>query len=563
MINKHSIKLTLSWIALIVLIVSSISAQTSTGKQNYNKYCLSCHGLEGKGDGQLSYLLYPKPRDLTSGLFKIRSTKAGNPPTDTDLFTTIERGMPGTAMPSFNFLDPDELKDIVSYIKDLGNINNSHSVPIQIPDEISKTNELLKLGKSIYTEIGCNKCHGETGKGDGPSSNALVDSRGYPTIPRDFTSGVYLGGGQTQDLYLRFVGGMDGTPMPAYGNLSELLGKPKEDEKKLAWSLVHYVKSLETGISEEAIKTPEDGKITALAVSKRTKSDKLLDASSSVWNKADSYSIPISRLWQSDNVNYQVVEVQAVYNSKYIAIKLEWEDLTSDASLYRVQDFQDAAAIQFSIDGTMDFHGMGSRDHPTDIWFWKSEWQMQKNSDTDSNIELAYVNRVSDSDVEHYPNEFNDTAFLGGRDAGNINSRSERNSSVENVSAVGPQTVTTNPDKLQRVQGKGTWDGEKWRVVFLREMTAVSDQEIKFNKNVISSFSDRELKRAQSYIEKRWAPDNTINMVAWNHVKQIKVVNNTDTEDVIPIGFAVWNGSENDRNGQKMVSTWYQLELKD
>ena len=94
-------------------------------------------------------------------------------------------------------------------------------------------------------------------------------------------------------------------------------------------------------------------------------------------------------------------------------------------------------------------------------------------------------------------------------------------------------------------------------------MTAVSDQEIKFNKNVISSFSDRELKRAQSYIEKRWAPDNTINMVAWNHVKQIKVVNNTDTEDVIPIGFAVWNGSENDRNGQKMVSTWYQLKLKD
>ncbi len=516
MINKHTKKLTLIWFALFVIIICSVFAQNTTGKQNYNKYCLSCHGLEGKGDGKLSYLLYPKPRDLTSGLFKIRSTKAGNPPTDTDLLTTIERGMPGTAMPSFNFLDPDELKDIVSYIKDLGNINNSHSVPIQIPDEISKTNELLKLGKSIYTEIGCNKCHGETGKGDGPSSNALVDSRGYPTIPRDFTSGVYLGGGQTQDLYLRFVGGMDGTPMPAYGNLSELLGKPKEDEKKLAWSLVHYVKSLETGISEEAIKTPEDGKITALAVSKRTKSDKLLDASSSVWNKADSYSIPISRLWQSDNVNYQVVEVQAVYNSKYIAIKLEWEDLTSDASLYRVQDFQDAAAIQFSIDGTMDFHGMGSKDHPTDIWFWKSEWQMQKNADTDTDIELAYSNRVTDSDVESYPDEFDDTAFLGGRDAGNINSKQERISSVENVSAVGPETVTTNPEKAQNVNGSGIWDGKKWRVVFIREMKPGSDKEVKFKEG-----------------------------------------------GIVPVGFAVWNGSENDRNGQKMVSTWYQLELND
>jgi len=516
MINKHSIQFILNWITLIFVIVCTLSAQNTKGEQNYKKYCLSCHGLDGKGDGELSYLLYPKPRDLTSGLFKIRSTPAGDLPTDTDLFTTVERGMPGTAMPSFNFLNPDELKDIVSYVKDLGNINNSNSVQIQIPDEISKTDESLKLGKSIYTEIGCNKCHGETGTGDGPSANLLVDSWGYPIIPRDFTSGVYLGGGQAQDLYLRFVGGMDGTPMPAYGNLAELLGKPKSDENKLAWSLVHYVKSLETGISTETIQSPKDGKITALAVSKRTKSDKLLDASSIFWEKADSYSIPISRLWQSDNVNYQKVDVQAVYNSKYIAIKLEWDDITSDSSLYRVQDFQDAAAIQFSIDGTMDFHGMGSKDHPTDIWFWKSEWQMQKNADSDSDIELAYVNRVSDSDVEHYPNEFDDTAFLGGRDAGNINSRSERNSSVENVNAVGPQTVTTNPEESQNVNGRGAWDGKKWSVVFIREMRAKSKQEVKFKKG-----------------------------------------------GTVPVGFAVWNGSENDRNGQKMVSTWYQLELKD
>ena len=516
MIYKHSIKFILSWIILIVVIVCTLSAQNATGEKSYKKYCLSCHGLDGKGDGELSYLLYPKPRDLTSGLFKIRSTPAGNPPTDTDLFTTIERGMPGTAMPSFNFLNPDELKDIVGYVKDLGNINNSNSVPIEIPDEISKTDESLKLGKSIYTEIGCNKCHGEKGTGDGPSSNVLVDSWGYPIIPRDFTSGVYLGGGQAQDLYLRFAGGMDGTPMPAYGNLAELLGKPKEDENKLAWSLVHYVKSLETGISTETIQSPKDGKITALAVSKRTKSNKLLDASSRFWEKADSYSIPISRLWQSDNVNYQVVEVQAVYNSKYIAIKLEWEDLTSDTSLYRVQDFQDAAAIQFSIDGTMDFHGMGSRDHPTDIWFWKSEWQMQKNSDTDTDIELAYSNRVTDSDVESYPNEFNDTAFLGGRDAGNINSKQKRSISAENVMASGPETVTPFKENSQKVVGEGFWDGNKWQIVLVRELSPESKQQVKFKKG-----------------------------------------------GMVPVGFAIWNGSENDRNGQKMVSTWYKLELKE
>ena len=496
--------------------ISFLFSQNEVGKILYGEYCSSCHGLNGNGKGEFSYLLYPKPRDLTSGSFKIRSTKAGNPPTDNDLITTIRKGMPGTAMPSFNFLDTDELEDIVSYVKYLGKINNSNSVPIQIPDEISKTDELLKLGKSIYTEIGCNKCHGETGKGDGPSSNALVDSRGYPIIPRDFTSGVYLGGGQAQDLYLRFVGGMDGTPMPAYGNLYELLGKPKEDENELAWSLVHYVKSLETGISAETIKPPKDDKITALAVSKQSKIDQLLDVSSSLWKKTDSYSIPISRLWQSDNVNYQTVEVQAVYNSKYIAFKLEWEDLTPEESLYRVQDFQDAAAIQFSIDGTMGFHGMGSIDHPTDIWFWKSEWQMRTDEETDSDIELAYVNRVTDSDVETYPKIINDVAYLAGIDAGNINSDAGKTSPVENVTAVGPSTVTSLPKNKQNVMGKGVWDGNKWRIVLVRELRSRSKQKVKFKKG-----------------------------------------------GIVPVGFAVWNGSENDRNGQKMVSTWYQLELKD
>lgn len=514
MLNKKSIVFNLYF---IIIVMSSFAiGKNHSGKELYRKYCFSCHGLEGKGDGELSYLLYPKPRDFTSNLFKIKSTQAGNPPTDNDLITTIKKGMPGTSMPSFNFLDSNELKDIVSYIKDLGNIDNTNSVLVQIPSEISKTDELLKLGKSIYTEIGCNKCHGETGKGDGLSSNSLIDSWGYSIIPRDFTSGVYLGGGQIQDLYLRFASGMDGTPMPSYGNLSELLGKPKEDENELAWSLVYYVKSLEEDDTKDIGKIPPNGTITAQLVNERTRPDKLLDFSSRLWNKTTSYNIPISRLWQSDNINYQVVEVQVLYNSKYIAIKLQWDDLTQDQNLHRVQNFQDAVAIQFSIDGTMGFYGMGSKEHPTNIWFWKSEWQLQKNQNVESDIELTYSNRVSDSNVEHYPDEINETAFLSGVNAENINSKKNRDTSVENIIAAGPHTVTSTPEELQRVNGEGRWNSKKWEVVFLREITMKSDQEVQFNEN-----------------------------------------------DIIPISFAVWDGNENDRNGQKMVSTWYKLKLKD
>lgn len=511
------------WVSLLTLMVLTISLQGFVpieqkiiGETLYQEYCSSCHGLTGQGDGEFAYLVYPKPRDLSKGSFKIRSTPAGAPPTDDDLYRTIIKGMPGTAMPSFYFLGDQEIKSLVNYVKELGHIINQGVSSIKIPDILPPTEDLIALGKSIYTETGCNKCHGETGKGDGPSANTLIDSWGYTIIPKDFTSGVYLGGGDVEDLYLRFVSGLEGTPMPSYGNLAEVMGRPKDEEDKLAWGLVHYVKSLETKKFDESTQPPENGIITAAKTSRFTSQDQFLDVSSSLWNKADTYSIPISRLWQSDNVNYQMVNVQALFNSKYIAVKLEWEDNTPEQNLYRVQDFQDGAAIQFSIDGTMGFHGMGSKEHPADIWFWKAEWQMRKDENVRSDLFLAYANRVSDADVETYPQLMNDNAYHAGVDAGNINSIPRISSPVENVTAAGPQTVTPHAENSQNINGKGVWDGNKWRVVFVRKLKSESGNKVQFKKGTS-----------------------------------------------VPIAFAIWNGSERDRNGQKMVSTWYELELKD
>ena len=504
------------FIIFMILHAFSINGNEDSGEKLYQEYCASCHGISGNGNGELAYLVYPKPRDFTNGKFKIKSPSPGFPPTDNDIIKTIKNGMPGTAMPSFSFLKDNEIIQLVDIVKEFSTMDNHDVKPINIPKELPSTDDLIALGKSIYTEVGCNMCHGNTGKGDGPSSKKLTDSQGYPIIPKDFTRGIYLGGGENRDLYLRFVGGMDGTPMPSYGNLAEVLGKPKEEENKLAWALVHYVKSLEVKKFDESIKPPVNEKLVANKTKRSTKPEEFIDAAASLWNNAQIYSIPISRLWQSDNVNYQMVNVQAVYNSRYIAIKLEWEDHSQDQGLYRVQDFQDGAAIQFSIDGTKGFHGMGSKDHPTDIWFWKAEWQMRANENTDSDIVLAYADRVSDSDVDTYPTLMNDVSYLSGRDAGNINSEAGKTSSVENVTAVGPQTVTPLSNNEQKVMGNGTWNGKKWQVVFVRQLKSDSKRKVKFEKG-----------------------------------------------GSIPIALAIWNGSEKDRNGQKMVSTWYDLELKD
>jgi hypothetical protein len=500
----------------LFLSASILSAQSNNEKSLYNEYCSACHGLNGDGKGEFSYLLYPKPRDLSSGQFKIRSTHQGNLPTNQDIEKTIRNGMPGTAMPSFSFLKDDEIKSLVDIVKEFSGIKNEHVRPMTIPAEIPQSDELIALGKSVYTETGCNMCHGDLGKGDGPSSQKLTDTQGFPIVPKDFTSGVYLGGGTRNDLYYRFVAGMDGTPMPSFGNLAELLGKPKSEESKLAWALVHYVKSLETSKDEEKNILPENGLIQAQKMRRSIRPDEMMDSFSRHWDKVALYSIPLSRLWQSDNVNYQMVNVQAMYDNRYLAVKLEWEDNTKDQGLSRIQDFQDGAAVQFSLDGTKGFHGMGSKDHPTDIWFWKAEWQKRVTEKSQPDIDLVYANRVSDSNVETYPKLMNDVAYLSGRDAGNIISSKSKKSSVENVTAVGPETVTPLTEKDQQVFGKGVWDGKKWRVVFVRKLKSDDAKKVNFAKG-----------------------------------------------NQIPIGFAFWNGSERDRNGQKMVSTWYDLELKD
>ncbi len=186
------------------------------GKTLYNRYCAFCHGKKGDGNGQAGHVLFPKPRDFTDGIFKVRTTPTGDPPTDEDIYNIISYGIPGSSMPSFIETREGDLKAVVKYVKALADITEEPSRVIVPGTPPAVTPELLVEGKEVYDRMKCWKCHGHEGRGDGPSAFTTKDDWGSIAPPNPFTRNIYKGGGSPADIYMRFTTGMDGSPMPSY-----------------------------------------------------------------------------------------------------------------------------------------------------------------------------------------------------------------------------------------------------------------------------------------------------------------------------------------------------------
>ena len=210
------------------------------GAKAFGRYCVSCHGVEGDGSGPTAEWVDPRPRVLTSGVFKFRSTPSGVLPTDADIFKTITNGLHLTYMPRWAPISEMERRDLVQYVKSLAPrfTEEPQGEPIKIPPPPPLTPQLVQKGHEVWNKVQCAACHGDTGKGDGASASTLRDDWGYPITPHDFTRGPLKVGDTPEDLYRAFMTGLNGSPMPSY---ADSIGP--ED----AWALVAYVRSLRKG----------------------------------------------------------------------------------------------------------------------------------------------------------------------------------------------------------------------------------------------------------------------------------------------------------------------------
>jgi cbb3-type cytochrome c oxidase subunit III len=208
------------------------------GKAVYDARCVECHGTSGKGDGPSASYLTPRPRDFTSGKYKIRTTETGSIPTDDDLIQSVRQGLYGTAMPAWDrILSDTEIHDVVDYIKSLAPaFATQQAKVVALGPGAPSLPESVDRGRVVYDKLQCGKCHGSDGRGTGAVATTFEDDWKQPLKAANLTEPwTFHGGATSRDIYLRFRTGMAGTPMPSFADAAT------DGEM---WDLANYVVSL-------------------------------------------------------------------------------------------------------------------------------------------------------------------------------------------------------------------------------------------------------------------------------------------------------------------------------
>jgi len=219
--------------------IGNLTGHSEAGRQLYYRYCWGCHGARGNGDGENAPYLNILPRNFVIGAFKCRSTPTGTLPLDSDLYSTLKRGINFSNMPIWSALTDQQRADLVAFIKTFSPRWKTEKPgdAIQVPAEPALSVTSIKHGSELFQKLECWKCHGQEGRGDGPSASTLTDSNDQPIRPYNFTSDNRSKCGKTnQDLYKIFMTGLDGTPMPSFADVI----KPED-----AWDLVHFLRTLQ------------------------------------------------------------------------------------------------------------------------------------------------------------------------------------------------------------------------------------------------------------------------------------------------------------------------------
>jgi mono/diheme cytochrome c family protein len=295
-------------------------AQRESGKKLYLKYCSQCHGEKGDGEGYAAPHLLPRPRNFTTGKFKIRTTPNGALPTHQDLVNVIRRGMPYTSMPAWPGFSDQEVSDLAHFITtfsaDFSKAENAPK-PVDLPSAPGSSKESIELGKKLFVDTGCVRCHGNLGRGDGPSAPTLKDDWDHPIRAADLAqSWTFRGGSSREDIFRTMSTGFNGTPMPSF---SDSLTPEQR------WAITDFIVSL----------SGENGPgYTNLVIAKHVQDPIDLAKGTKSFDAAPAARFPIVGQIMEPGRSFHPpatsVTVQAIYDAESIALLVRWHDRSAE-----------------------------------------------------------------------------------------------------------------------------------------------------------------------------------------------------------------------------------------
>lgn len=239
------------------------------------------------------------------------------------------------------------------------------------------------------------------------------------------------------------------------------------------------------------------------------------DPRAPVWEKVSSITIPLSSqiianprafALPKGKSSVRQVTVKSINNGKEIAFLLEWDDLTENSVLNDTASYRDAVAVEFPVkipkkEAENPYFGMGHEGIAVNIWQWKAD--LEGGKDRAVPLGASYPGQGLKYSVDWYQ----------GRIYHLPPKEKQRKGPVEDLNAERFGTLTLQDS--QDVKGKGLWAGGKWEVVFFRPM---------MNKDK----DDTQFKRG----------------------------------GMMPIAFAIWDGGNLEKDGQKSISTWHELKIE-
>jgi cytochrome c oxidase cbb3-type subunit 2 len=102
---------------------TAAAGDTAAGEKVYKAFCVTCHGVTGKGDGLAAAGLNPKPLDFSVGAFKYDANGNGTKGDIEDIMAIVHDGAAkhggSPLMTPWPMIKPDQLQAVAEYVKSL------------------------------------------------------------------------------------------------------------------------------------------------------------------------------------------------------------------------------------------------------------------------------------------------------------------------------------------------------------------------------------------------------------------------------------------------------------